>query len=267
VRFGLAIRARRRARGWRQSDLASAAGVSSSTICRIERAELASISYGTLETVTRALGVRLELLARWHGEGLDRLLDDDHARVVAASADPYREGGWLTDVEVTFVVGREIGSIDRFAFHPELRLLAVNECKSVVPDAGNTVLTLDRKARLAPLIGRQRGWPGAVGVARFLILPEGRTNRRRIEQHEGLFQSAFPVIGRDALAWIRRPTPQPISGPVSDPGTPVGARSPRPEVVEFPHRASKSKALCTARQRLSVRPLLRARWHRQTCRE
>jgi hypothetical protein len=131
---------------------------------------------------------------------------------VSASADPYREGGWLTDVEVTFAIGRELGSIDRFSFHPELRLLAVNECKSVVPDAGNTVLTLDRKARLAPLIARERGWTGAIGVARFLILPEGRTNRRRIDAHDGLFRSAFPVVGREALAWIRRPTPTPISG-------------------------------------------------------
>jgi transcriptional regulator with XRE-family HTH domain len=212
VCFGLALRARRRHRGWRQSDLGAAAGVSASTICRIERAEIASITYSTLEAVTRALGVRLELLARWHGEGLDRLLDDDHARVVAASVDPYRDGGWLTDVEVTFAIGREAGSIDLFGFHPELRLLSVNECKSVVPDAGNTVLTLDRKARLAPLIARERGWTGAIGVARFLILPEGRTNRRRVEQHEGLFRSAFPVIGRDALAWIRHPTPTPVSG-------------------------------------------------------
>lgn len=165
-----------------------------------------------MEAVTRALGVRLELLARWHGEGLDRLLDDDHAKIVSASGDPYRDGGWLTDVEVTFAIGREMGSIDRFAFHPGLRLLAVNECKSVVPDAGNTVLTLDRKARLAPRIARDRGWTGAVGVARFLILPEGRTNRRRVERHQGLFRAAFPVMGRDAQAWIRRPTPTPISG-------------------------------------------------------
>jgi transcriptional regulator with XRE-family HTH domain len=59
VRFGLAIRARRRARGWRQVDLASASGISASTVCRIERADIGAIAYGTLEAVCRTLGVRL----------------------------------------------------------------------------------------------------------------------------------------------------------------------------------------------------------------
>jgi transcriptional regulator with XRE-family HTH domain len=212
VRFGLAIRALRRRRGLRQSDLAALAGVSASTICRIERAQLADVRFGVIEKVTRVLGARLDLLARWQGEALDRLLDDDHAKIEGATAELFRAYGWPVAVEVTFAIGREQGSIDVFAFHPPTRMIAVDECKSVVPDGGNTILTLDRKARLAPIIARERGWTTADGVARFLILPEGRTNRRRIEQHSALFQTAFPTVGRDALAWIRNPTRPPISG-------------------------------------------------------
>jgi len=90
-------------------------------------------------------------------------------------------------------------------------MLAVDECKSVVPDGGNTILGVDRKARLAPQIARERGW-AAREVARFLIVADSRTNRRRIEQHRALFEAAFPVFGRHAKAWIRSPATPPISG-------------------------------------------------------
>lgn len=211
IRFGLALRALRQHRGWRQGDAAASVGVSDSTISRIERGLIEAVPYGTLEAVGRALGARVELLARWQGEAIDRLLDDPHARLEAATADLYRVAHWEVVVEATFSVYGERGSIDVFAFHPPTRLVAVNECKSVVPDAGNTLLGVDRKARLALQIARERGW-NADGVAKFLVLAEGRTNRRRIAQHQSLFEAAFPVIGRDAAAWIRSPQRPPISG-------------------------------------------------------
>ena len=82
VRFGRGIRALRLRRGWRQIDLAAAAGVSQSIVSRIERGLGGRLTIETLARVAQALGSRVDLRLNWQGEGLDRLLDQDHARLV-----------------------------------------------------------------------------------------------------------------------------------------------------------------------------------------
>ena len=49
------IRALREARGWMQSDLAEAAGVSATTVCRVENGEL-DPRIVTLDKIAKALG-------------------------------------------------------------------------------------------------------------------------------------------------------------------------------------------------------------------
>jgi transcriptional regulator with XRE-family HTH domain len=55
VRFGRGIRALRMRRGWRQVDLAVAAGVSQSIVSRIERGLGGRIAVETLSRVAQAL--------------------------------------------------------------------------------------------------------------------------------------------------------------------------------------------------------------------
>ena len=211
VRLGLQFRALRRRRRWRQSDVGERAGVSKSTVGRIERAESGAVSIETLAKVAAVLGARLDVSLRWNGEALDRLLDADHAALVDTLVGLYRSAGWELAVEVSFAIAGERGSIDVFAHDPRQRLVAVNEVKSVVPDAQATVHSHDRKSRLALTIARQRGW-AADRVARFLVVGESRTSRRRVEAHERLFDAAYPLRGRAAIAWIRSPTREPVSG-------------------------------------------------------
>src|SRR5204862_498544 len=52
----------------------------------------------------RSLGASLELKLRWHGEGLDRLLDEAHARVVDATVVLLRDAGWDVAVEASFSI-------------------------------------------------------------------------------------------------------------------------------------------------------------------
>jgi len=74
----------------------------------------------------------------------------------------------------------------------------------VVPDVQATLVTLDRKTRLASEIARQRGWrPARVG--RLLVIRDDRTARRRIAAHETTFAGAFPI--RPSPSAVRRPTP------------------------------------------------------------
>jgi hypothetical protein len=106
-------------------------------------------------------------------------------------------------VEVTFNHYGERGSIDILAWHPGARVLLVCEVKTVIVDAQALLATVDRKVRVAAVIGRQRGWV-PVTIAPALIVVEGSTARRRIREHAALF-ARFALTGRAAGAWIRRP--------------------------------------------------------------
>jgi transcriptional regulator with XRE-family HTH domain len=98
-RFGLAIRALRVRRGWRQEDLGSAAGVSRSLVSRVERGRLRGLPVDALDRLATALEARLDLLVRWEGEGLDRLLDEGHARLVEVVVRVLAALGWQVPVE------------------------------------------------------------------------------------------------------------------------------------------------------------------------
>ena len=141
---------------------------------------------------------------RWRGEAVDRLLDEVHADLVDASARLLGQSGWVVEIETTFAIDREHGSIDMFAWHPEQRVVLVGEMKSVVPDAQATIATLDRKSRLATRIAHQRGWD-PVTIGRLLVVGEGTTARRRVARHAAMFGAALPDRGRRVQAWLRRP--------------------------------------------------------------
>jgi hypothetical protein len=165
----------------------------------------------SLEAIAGALDGRLELDFRWRGESLERLIDEVHARLVAAVILLFRAAGWDVHVEVSFSIFGERGSIDVFGCHPGTGKVAVVEVKGSVPDAGNTVIGVDRKSRLAPAIARERGWR-CDGVARFLVVLDSSTSRDRIARHADTFRTAFPAGGRECLAWIRNPVGPPPSG-------------------------------------------------------
>jgi len=113
--------------------------------------------------------------------------------------------------EVSFNVYGERGSIDVLAFHPNARVVLVVEVKSAIGDIQATLMTLDRKARLAIRLVRERGWE-AREVARLLVVRRGTTARRRIEEFEATFGVSFPERANAVRRWLRRPTRQPISG-------------------------------------------------------
>ncbi|MCI0345199.1 MAG: hypothetical protein L0221_07095 [Chloroflexi bacterium] len=119
--------------------------------------------------------------------------------------------GWEVDVEVSFSIYGERGSIDVFARHPASGLVAIVEVKASIGEAGATLIGLDRKVRLAPAICRERGWP-CRGVAKLLVVADGSTTRDRIARHEAAFRSALPTGTRACLSWIRHPAPEAPAG-------------------------------------------------------
>lgn len=204
VRLGLSYRALRLRRRWRQADLADAASVSRWVISLVERGHLDSVPVGALTRIAAALEADVDVRLRWHGEGLDRLLDRAHAELVDAVVELLGREGWETAVEVSFSKWGERGSIDVFARHALTGTTLVVEVKSVVPDSQAMLHALDRKARLAPELARDRGW-ACTGVARLLVVGESSTSRRRIAGLGATYSVAFPATGWAVRRWLRAP--------------------------------------------------------------
>lgn len=232
VRFGRGIRTLRLRRGWRQVDLAAAAGVSQSIVSRIERGLGGRLTVETLGRVAQALGSRVDVRLSWQGEALDRLLDRDHARLVEVATRQLRARGWEIRTEVTFWIRGERGSVDILAWHEASLTLLVVEIKSVVPDVQATLSTLDRKARLGAEIASTVGWRPRK-IARLLAINASRTSRRRVEAHASTFEAALP----DRLVKVRRflasPTDDPLRGLIFLTGSPQ---------APVRHRQSASRA-------------------------
>jgi transcriptional regulator with XRE-family HTH domain len=225
-RFAAALRAVRHRRGWSQAQLAVSARVSQSTVSRMERGHLGSLSIAVIERATSALDLRAELRVRWRGGELDRLLDRGHAALGCSVLEWLAGTGWDGRPEVSFSHFGERGVIDILAWHAQTRSLLVIELKTALVDLQDLIGSMDRKQRLALVAAQPLGW-SATSVSGLVIVGDGRTNRRRVAEHRQLLRAAFPVDGRSARGWMRRPIGS-FRGlafwPVSHPGN---ARQPR----------------------------------------
>lgn len=179
--------------------------MSRSFVSNLERGLSRSTDISRIEAVCVALGADLDVRVRWHGEGLDRLLDEGHATVVDRLAAILKLHGWETSLEVTFNDYGDRGSIDIFGWHPETRSLLIVEVKSAVPDAQGTLAPLDRKVRVAPKLARERALDPQ-SVSRLLAVADTSTNRRRIARFEALFGAALPDRGWAVRQWLSKPS-------------------------------------------------------------
>jgi transcriptional regulator with XRE-family HTH domain len=205
-RVGAVLRKVRLRRGWRQADLADAVGVHRSMVSRVERGHLGDHTFGAIRAMAAALDVRLDLVPRWRGGDLERLLNAGHSQMHEQLA-TYLVGlvGWQALPEVSFSVYGERGIVDILCWHASRRAVLVVEIKTDIVDINELLGTLDRKRRLAPRIAAERGWdPLTVGV--WLTVAESSTNRRRVEAHRTVLRAALPMDGRAVQSWLREPS-------------------------------------------------------------
>jgi hypothetical protein len=160
--------------------------------------------------VATALGAHLSVRVLWHGVGLDRLLDAAHAALTDRVLRLLELAEWDASTEVSFNVRGDRGTIDILAFHRATGALLVIEIKSVVPDLQAMLGTLDRKARVAVDLARERRWR-VTSVSRLIVLPDDRTARRRVAEHQTIFRAALPARTVEVRRWLRAPT-GPLNG-------------------------------------------------------
>lgn len=196
------IRQRKR---WRQADLAVRAGVSRQAVSRIERGVIHNLPVGSLQAVAIALEARIDLIVRWHGGDLARLVNARHAAMHEAIARFFKSlEGWVAEPEVSYSIWGERGAIDLLAWHAASRSLLVVELKSELVDVSELLGTLDRKRRLAPGIATERGWLSAT-TSSWVAMADSRANRRAGAAHRAALSSKLPTTGPAMTRWLRHP--------------------------------------------------------------
>jgi transcriptional regulator with XRE-family HTH domain len=204
-RVGTALRAIRVRKRWRQKDPAAKAKVSRTIVGRIEHGQLASVPLGLIRRVAHALGARLDTTVRWQGGDLGRLVNARHSAMHETMARMFGSlDGWTAEPEVSFSIYGERGVIDIVAWHPTYRTLLVIELKTELVEINELMGTLDRKRRLGAAVAHERGWD-PVATSAWVVLAEGRTNRRAVSGHETVLRAKFPVDGRRMRGWLRQP--------------------------------------------------------------
>ena len=208
MRLGQVLRLVRVRRGLRQIAVARLAGVSQSTVSRVERGHIGPLSFDVVRRIAAVLDVRLDVVPRWRAGDLDRLLNARHSRFHELVA--RRFGGlpaWAIRPEVSFSIWGERGVIDILAFHSSRNALLVIELKTDIADVNELVGTVDRKRRLAVEIAQGQHWPvdARTRASIWVVVADTTTNRRRIAAHQTMLRAAFPTNGRTIGGWLRNP--------------------------------------------------------------
>jgi transcriptional regulator with XRE-family HTH domain len=204
--FGRLIRLARIRRRWSQQDLAGRAGVSRTTVSRVERGYIAVIPLATVRTIAAPLEVRVELRPRARAVDLDQVMNARHSAMAEfLIAWISRTPGWVARPEVSFSRFGERGAIDLLAWHAGSRCLLVIEIKTELVEFGELLARLDMKRRLAPDAAAPFGWRPS-GVSTCLLVADSMTNRRGAAERRSLLGAALPDTGAELLRWLRHPT-------------------------------------------------------------
>jgi transcriptional regulator with XRE-family HTH domain len=204
-RIGRGLRAIRVRANSTQKQVAEGAKVPRAVIASMERGDLARVRVGQLQAVAVALRADLDVVLRWNGTELDRLLNAGHSAMHELVVALLTAAGWEAVPERSFSIWGERGVIDLVAWHAATRSLLVIELKTEIVEVQRLIGTVDRYRRLAPKAVGDLDWE-PLTVSAWVAVAESATNRRRLSEHARVLRAAFPSDGRTVPGWLRRPS-------------------------------------------------------------
>ena len=204
-RIGRGLRAIRIRTNLTQQVIATRAGVPRAVVARVERGDLGRVRVEQLLAVASVLRADIDILLRWEGSELDRLLNAGHSAMHEVVVGMLMTAGWQAVPERSFSIWGERGVIDLLAWDAPTRSLLVVELKTEIVEVQRLIGAVDRYRRLAPQIARELGWD-PVTVGTWVAVAESSTNRRRLSEHASVLRAAFPSDGRGVPGWLRRPS-------------------------------------------------------------
>lgn len=203
-RIGRGMRAIRIRTNLTQQAVATRAAVPRGVVASLERGDIGRVRVDQLLAVATALRADVDLLLRWNGTDLDRLLNAGHSAMHELVVGILATAGWAVVPERSFSIWGERGVIDLLAWHAATRSLLVVELKTEIVDVQRLIGTVDRYRRLAPEVARELGWV-PVTVSTWVAVAESPTNRRRLAEHVRVLRAACPSDGRSIRGWLRSP--------------------------------------------------------------
>ena len=172
----------------------------------MERGHVNGLGVRTARAIAAAAGIDLPFAPRGRGALLDRLVDEEHSRMVDLVVSRLAASGWDTMVEFSFNDYGDRGSVDVLAWHAGREALLVVEVKSRLANLQDTCRSLDVKARVVPrLAARARGWRARV-VGVVLVVPECTREREAVARRQATFDMSFPARTVEIRRWLSVPS-------------------------------------------------------------
>ncbi len=209
VRLGDRVRAVRVKQRKTQADVAALAAVRPIDVSHLEHGVLDGLTISMMRRIVAAIDMRIDLVPRWQGVDLDRVMVGAHDALQRAVLRYIASlPGWVAVAEATYSIFGERGAIDVLAWHEATCTVLIIELKTLLVDPAEIRRKNDERQRLAAKIAADRGWH-AKSVAVWLVFADTRTNRLRVEESTDILKTPATLDGRAMRAWLRRP-----SGPV-----------------------------------------------------
>jgi transcriptional regulator with XRE-family HTH domain len=189
--------------GWGQAELARRAGISQSTVSRLERGLLDRVDLAAVGRVFDALGSRLDMRVEVPFlADRRRQQDPAHAHCVAYVSRRLTSAGWVVEREVEVSHGRSHGWIDVLAYRQRDRVLLVIEVKTEIEDLGRIERSMGWYVREGHAAARRLGWYPRQSIGALIVLDTRAIAERLRENREAIAQS-FPIRAEGLRRLVR----------------------------------------------------------------
>lgn len=201
--IGRLFRMLRYRREWTQAQASERAGISRDVAQKIEHGDGATVSMVLVRKYAAAFDLRVDFLLLGRGAEVARLLDEEHAQIVAEIAAFLKRNGWIVEPEASFNVYGDRGRVDLLAYHAATKTVLVIEVKTILTDLGDTFGSLNVKQRVVRTMAREREWEMET-AGTLLAVADTVASRGVVRDHPALFDE-FEMLASGIRRWLAHP--------------------------------------------------------------